>query len=86
MKLKIVQIGNSRGIRLPKPLLEQAGIDQEVEIQVEGNTLVLRPIHTHIRRGWEKAFQTMAEKGDDSILDNTDALATKWESTEWEWK
>jgi antitoxin MazE len=86
MKLKIVQIGNSRGVRLPKPLLEQAGIDQEVEIQAEGNTLVLRPVHASARHGWKKAFQAMAEQGDDTVLDNVDALTTEWENTEWEWK
>ena len=44
MKLKIVSIGNSKGVRLPKPLLEQAGIEDEVKVEAEGNTLMMRAI------------------------------------------
>lgn len=67
-------------------MLEQAGISQEVEIEAEGNALILRPVQKMARQGWEKAFQTMAERGDDQRLDDTEGLATEWERNEWEWK
>lgn len=86
MKLKIVQIGNSRGIRLPKPMLEQAGIDQEVEVETEGHTLVLRPVRKAARQGWAKEFQAMAERGDDQLVDGAAGLTTEWDRAEWEWK
>lgn len=85
MKLKIVSIGNSRGVRIPKPLLEQAGIENEVEIEVDGNTLVLRSVKKAPRRGWSQAFAQMAEHGDNQLLD-TDRMSTSWEQDEWEWK
>ncbi|OFZ82909.1 MAG: MazE family transcriptional regulator [Bdellovibrionales bacterium RIFOXYD1_FULL_53_11] len=84
MKLKIVAIGNSRGVRIPKPLLEQCGIGREVEIEAEGNTLVLRPIHRKPRVGWDKAFQNMTAQGGDLLLDQP--TTTAWDEAEWEWK
>ena len=84
MKSKIVKIGNSQGIRIPKPLIEQLGIDQEIEILVEENRLVIVPAE-HIRAGWESSFQTMAQRGDDRLLDGDEAIETKWDKEEWEW-
>jgi len=84
MKSKIVKIGNSRGIRIPKPFIEQTGLGEEVEIQVEGNRLIIgtaaRP-----RAGWEAAFQKMANAGDDALLDGDVQVPTSWEEAEWEW-
>lgn len=77
-------IGNSKGIRIPKPLLEQCGIDREVEIEAEGNTLILRAVQKKPRKGWDKAFQKMAAQGDDLPLDPP--TLTAWEEAEWEWK
>jgi antitoxin MazE len=85
MKLKIVAIGNSRGVRLPKPLLEQAGIEGDVEVEVDGNALVLRAVKKGPRKGWEKAFQVMSERGDDGLLDSK-SVASAWDQEEWEWK
>jgi antitoxin MazE len=84
MKSKIVKIGNSQGIRIPKPLIKQLGIDQEIEILVEENRLVIVPAE-HIRAGWESSFQAMAQSGDDRLLDGDEAIETKWDKEEWEW-
>lgn len=86
MRLKIVAIGNSRGVRLPKALLEQSGIGEEVEVEVQDDALVLRAIKAGAaRRGWSKAFQEMAARGDDQLLD-PGATSTAWGEEEWEWK
>jgi antitoxin MazE len=85
MKTKIVKIGNSRGIRIPKPLIAQAGLQEEVEISVEENRLVIAPAG-HPRSDWAQAFRAMASKGDDSLLDDAGARAAKWDEEEWEWK
>ncbi|MCL1468900.1 AbrB/MazE/SpoVT family DNA-binding domain-containing protein [Argonema galeatum] len=82
IRSRIVKIGNSQGIRIPKPLLEQSGIHEEVEIEVEGDRLIVRPA-TRSRLGWNEAFATMAERKDDVLLD--DVSTTNWERVEWEW-
>jgi antitoxin MazE len=85
MRTKIVRIGNSRGIRIPKPLIAQAGIQDEVEISLEENRLVITPAD-HPRSAWAEAFRAMASRGDDSLLDNVGAMGTIWDEEEWEWK
>jgi antitoxin MazE len=69
MKTRIVKIGNSQGIRIPKPLLEQTGLHGEVEMDAANNTLVIRPVR-RARAGWAAAFQEMAGRGDDVLLDD----------------
>ena len=83
--MKIVAIGNSQGIRLPKLLLEQVGIKDEVEVEADGNTLILRSAKKSPRQGWGKAFQVMAEQRDDQLLDMKVSAST-WDQDEWEWK
>jgi antitoxin MazE len=79
---KIVKIGNSRGIRIPRTLLEQAGLYGDVEMTVEGEKLVIQPLHSP-REGWEEQFALMAELGDDKLLD--EVVSTKWDDEEWTW-
>ncbi|MEO1148297.1 MAG: AbrB/MazE/SpoVT family DNA-binding domain-containing protein [Cyanobacteria bacterium J06638_22] len=64
----IIKIGNSQGIRIPKPLLEQSGIKGEVEIELQDGGLIVRPVQ-HPRQGWEEAFAAMSANGDDRLLD-----------------
>ena len=85
MKTKIVKIGNSRGIRIPKPLIAQVGIQEDVEISIEENRLVIAPAH-HPRSDWAEAFQAMASRGDDSLLESAVVMGTIWDEEEWEWK
>jgi antitoxin MazE len=85
MKTRIVRIGNSQGIRIPKPLLEQTGLQGEVEILVENNSLVIRPIRRP-REGWAEAFQEMAQRGEDKLLDSDMPSLTSWDEEEWEWR
>ena len=83
MRMRVIQIGNSRGLRIPKPILEQTGIRDEVEIEVEKDRIIIRPVK-NAREGWDAAFQAMAEGGDDEILMG-DAVAESFDATEWEW-
>ena len=82
MRAKIIAIGNSLGIRLPKPILDQTGIAHEVEIEVSGSTILLRPC-SGLRAGWDAAFAQMAERGDDRLLDQE--VPTDFARTDWEW-
>ena len=85
MKARIVKIGNSRGIRIPKPLIEETGLGEEVEIQVEGNRLVIAPA-SRARADWATSFQKMAQRGDDALVDGDVQVGTVWEEGEWEWE
>jgi antitoxin MazE len=82
IRTRIVKIGNSQGVRIPKLLLEQSGIHAEVEIEVQGDHLIIRTA-PGLRIGWDKAFAAMAEQQDDVLLDEVDT--TDWDQVEWEW-
>ncbi len=86
IRTHIVRIGNSQGIRLPKALIEQAGLtaESEVEVAVEDNALVIRAAHQP-REGWDAMFQAMAAADDDTLLDSSAPSTTTWDATEWEW-
>ena len=82
IQTQIVKIDNSQGIRIPRSLLEQIGISEAVEIEVQGDRIVIRAA-VKPRVGWEEAFAKMAEQHDDVLLD--DFTTTEWEELEWQW-
>ena len=84
MKTRIVRIGNSQGIRIPKPLLEQAGLPEEVELEVADSTIVIRSASIP-RDGWAESFKAMADAGDDVLLDVDTPSSSEWDDEEWEW-
>ena len=84
VKTRIVRIGNSHGIRIPKPLLEQVGLAGEVELKVQDNHLVVRAAHRP-RQAWADQFQAMAQQDDDRLLDGEAPSLTQWDEDEWEW-
>jgi antitoxin MazE len=84
MRTRIVRIGNSQGIRIPKLLLEEAKLGDEVELVVEDDRLVISPLHGP-RDGWDEAFARMAEAGDDDLLDAPLAPLTTWDEDGWQW-
>ena len=84
MRARIVKIGNSQGIRIPKPILEQSGIIEDVDIEVENNQIIIRPL-LNPRTGWDKAFRQMAENGDDMLMDSDKPILHSWDDTEWQW-
>jgi antitoxin MazE len=79
----IVRIGNSRGIRVPKLLLEQAQLPEEVTIQAEPGRLVVRASR-RIRDGWSDAARTLHERGDDRLPDAP--APTRFDGEAWEWQ
>ena len=69
MQLSIIQIGNSKGLRLPKILLERYCLEGKVELELQDDAILIRPVHSpKPRQGWEAAFQQMHEQGDDQLL------------------
>lgn len=86
MKTKIIKIGNSRGIRLPKVVFQQIGIDNEVDLEVEQDRIIIKPISNR-RNGWHEAFRQMAKNSDDQLLDGNNAISqSSWDEDEWVWE
>ena len=83
MRARIIKIGNSRGIRIPKPILDQLNITTDVEIEVENNQIIIRPVST-ARSEWDEAFRNMAENGDDGLIDGEPSITHTWDETEWQ--
>jgi antitoxin MazE len=81
MKTRIVRIGNSRGVRLPKPLIEQAGLGEEVELRLEEGAIVIQSA-ARPRAGWAEAAHRLAER-EGGLLD--EPAPTKFDRTEWQW-
>ena len=82
MKARIIQIGNSRGVRIPKVLLEQTHLTGEVQIEARADEIVIRAARLP-REGWDEAFRDMAQRSDDHLLDK--ARATFFDEANWEW-
>lgn len=83
MRAKVIKIGNSQGLRIPKPILEQTGIEDDVEIRVEKNQIIIAPL-SNARSGWDDAFQKMRQSGEDELLVD-DQLSNTWDEDDWKW-
>jgi len=82
MRARIIQIGNSRGVRLPRVLLEQAHLTEEVQLEATPNQIVIRSAHSP-RDGWEDAFRLMAARSDDVLEE--EFIAHSFDKEDWEW-
>lgn len=83
MKARLVRIGSSQGIRIPKAVIEKCGFGERVALRVEGNRLIITPAKA-TREGWDEAFARMAETSDAPLLLPHD-LDHTFDQTEWEW-
>jgi antitoxin MazE len=83
MKTKIVRIGNSRGVRIPKPLLEQAGLENEVILRVVEDGIVIESADKP-RAGWTEAALKLHERREDGFLD--EVALTDFDESEWVWE
>jgi antitoxin MazE len=84
MHIDIIKIGNSKGIRIPKSLLEQCGFDKEAELTIEENKIIISPVAT-ARQHWESKFSAMAKQGDDKLEDDS-LLDNHFDHQEWSWE
>jgi antitoxin MazE len=82
---RVIRIGNSHGVRIPKPVLDSLALkeNQEVSLSVQRGKLIIQPARRP-REGWDEAFALMAKRGDDKLLE-PDFPPTEWEETEWTW-
>ena len=81
MKLNIVQIGNSKGIRIPKTILNQCNIQNEIDLEIEDGKIIIYPINTHPRKNWDKMFKEMKKNREDKLIidDKIDLEMDNWE-------
>lgn len=81
MKTSLISIGNTKGIKLYKELLERCHIDNEVDIEVQNNSIIIKPIKKKPRAGWETAFKKMHLEGEDKLVipDTIDLEMRNWE-------
>jgi antitoxin MazE len=88
IKSKLVRIGNSRGIRLPKALLEQAELSDEVTLRVRGRSIIIEPAK-HPRAGWEEAMKAAVAEGNDLTAEDREwldaPLDPELDEKEWTW-
>ena len=78
MKAHLVRIGNSRGIRIPKSLIEQCHLQGAVDLEAQHGQLVIRSV-AKPRAGWQEAFQEMHRRGDDRLMDSESPTLSKWD-------
>ena len=83
MKTKIVQIGNSRGVRLPKSFIEEAGLEYEVELRLVEDGILVESAPTP-RAGWSEAAKHLHDVEKGVMLD--EPVATHFDDSEWSWE
>jgi antitoxin MazE len=84
MKTRLVQIGNSRGIRLPKAVLDEAQLSEDdVELKAEPGCIVIRSVRRP-RAGWAELARQMGERGEDQLP--APPALTRFDREEWEWQ
>ena len=83
MKTKIIRIGNSRGVRIPKPLLEQAGLADQVILRVIDDGIVIESADKP-RANWAEAASALHGRGEDGLID--EPVETEFDETEWVWE
>jgi antitoxin MazE len=83
LRLELVRIGNSRGIRIPKPILRQCGFSNTVELRVENDCLVIAPGRLP-RQGWEEAYRAAGSAANDELLLST-VPSNEFDREDWQW-
>ena len=80
-RTRLVRIGSHHGLRIPKLLLEQANLGEEVELELLQDRIVIRAARRP-RKGWSDAFRGMAERGEDGLLEGDTLIPTAWDGEE----
>jgi len=83
MKVNLVSIGNSKGVRIPASIIKECGLGNQLEMRVEKGVVVLAPT-TSVREGWDAAFEKMATAGDDAPV-IPDTLENNFDAADWTW-
>ncbi|OGQ98344.1 MAG: hypothetical protein A2284_10675 [Deltaproteobacteria bacterium RIFOXYA12_FULL_61_11] len=82
MKVKVIKLGNSHGVRLPKLWLQQLGLGEEAEMELVNERIVITPLR-RVRSQWGARFEEMGKNGEDQLLEP--GCTTSWDREDWEW-
>jgi antitoxin MazE len=82
MRARLVKIGNSRGIRIPRPLIDEVGLSDEVELEVQDGTILIRSAQP-ARSGWAAAARALHARDETRVLDGP--TPTRFEDADWVW-
>jgi antitoxin MazE len=82
MKARLVRIGHSRGVRLPKVLIEEAGLTGDVDLQVRDGRIIISPARLP-REGWAEAAAALGAASEGGLLDAP--TSTRFDREEWKW-
>ncbi len=82
MDVSLIQIGDSKGIRIPKSIIAKLNIKEKLSMEINNNEIILKPLKREVRAGWEEAFNDMHDSGEDKLLID-DTLETT--DFEWDW-
>jgi antitoxin MazE len=83
MKARLIRIGNSRGVRLPKPLIEEAGLKDDVQLRVRDGEVIITSVNEP-RSGWAEAARHARNQDHDRLLD--ESTPTEFDQKEWRWR
>ncbi len=83
MKVKLISIGNSKGVRIPSQVIKECRLGNELEMRINNGVITLAPVRK-TREDWSAAFEKMASVGDDAPL-LPDALGNDFDTEEWTW-
>ena len=85
MNTKVIKIGNSRGIRIPKSVIKDSGLTDDVELEIGDGQIIIKSLSVN-RANWDSAFKKMAKNKDDVLMEPQSLYkATSWDKEEWEW-
>lgn len=85
MHIQIRRIGNSQGIILPRTLLQQTGIENEADLTIRDGAIVLRPVKSNPRAGWDELFRKAVEDGHTPDKDLFENMSNNFDQDEWQW-
>jgi antitoxin MazE len=85
MKTKLIRIGNSKGVRIPKPFLEETGLTDEIELFIREDEIVIRS-QANPREGWDALFRDVLDEAEDEMVSfQAPGMELVWEMAEWTW-
>jgi antitoxin MazE len=85
LKTKIIKIGNSQGLRIPKVLLQEYELYDTVELERGLNSIIIKPVKSKARKNWAQAFKNMSQNNDDVLIGSHFMGANIFDKDEWEW-
>ncbi len=79
---KLIKIGNSQGVMIPKKLIDELGLKDSLDITLKKDSIIIKAAKKHPREGWAESFREMHKKGDDKVMLD---FNNDFDANEWQW-